>query len=350
MTHIKILTLLSLLVSFIYAKDSANIVTSVELTLNNTLQSKLQPLAKSMKNKFEAKGVSIVVMDSKTGDILAMADSNNNVLEDFPNNSIANFTYEPGFVMAPIVFSIALDKKLVKPNDLIDGHKGEYKIAGKVVTDHYPFDYLSASSVIVHSSNVGMVQIAQKLSDKTYWDNLLASGLTQQAVDWFANEKKGYIPNQERLQHDIYKATTSYGYGVRVNLFQLLRAYNVFNNDGLMIKPKIFAHIEPTSAPQTVLDAKTAHIMKKILIKTVQKGTGKNAKIDGLEIGGKTGTAQVVKNGRYVKKYNHSFIGFVNDNNKSYTIAVLVREPKTSEYASQTAAVVFRKVVEVLMQ
>lgn len=344
----KIIALLFLLVSLVYAQEKNNLAITVKTTLDKSLQSKLQPLAKSIKNRFKTKGVYIAVMDSKSGNILGLADSNSDVLKDFPNSSIANFTYEPGFVFAPIVFSLALDKHLVNPDALINAHKGKYKVKGMTVVDRYPHGYLSASSVLVYSSNIGMVQIAQKVSAKDYYDGLISFGLNKRAVDWLANEKSGLIPTQDRLKSDIYKATTSYGYGVRVNLFQLLQAYNVFNNDGLLIKPKIFANIKPTSAPQTVLDAKTAHMMKKILIETVQKGTGKNAKIDGLEIGGKTGTAHVVENGRYVKKYNHSFVGFVNGDNKSYTIAVLVQEPKTSEYALQTAAVVFRKVVEAL--
>ena len=345
----KIIALLFLLVSLVNAQENT-VTTPVELTLDKSFQSKLQPLVKSMKNRFEAKGVFIAVMDSKTGDILGLADSNNNMLKDFSNSSIAAFTYEPGSAFMPIVFSLALNKHLINPDELINAHKGVYKIEGKIVTDEHPFQYISTADVIVYSSNVGMAQIAQKLSAKDYYDGLISFGLNKRAVDRLADEKSGYIPDQNRLKSDIYKATTSYGYGVRVNLFQLLQAYNVFNNNGLLIKPKIFANIKPASASHTVLNAKTAHIMKKILIKTVEKGTGKNAKIDGLEIGGKTGTAYVVENGRYVEKYNHSFVGFVNGDNKSYTIAVLVREPKTSLYPSKTAAVVFRKVAKVLMQ
>ena len=341
-----IITLLFLLlVSCVYAKEKNHVATTVKLTLDETVHTKIQSLAKSMKNKFEAKGVSIAVMDSKSGDILALADSNNDILKDFPNNSIASFSYEPGFVCAPIVFALAVDKKHITPNDLINGYKGEYKIAGKIVRDHYPFDYLSASSVIIHSSNIGMAQIAQKLSAREYHNGLYTFGLTKRAVDWFANEQKGYIPDERHLQNDIYKVTASYGYGVRVNLLQLLRAYNVFNNDGLLVKLKIFANIKSES-PTTVLDANSAHTIKQILIKTVEKGTGKNAKINGIEIGGKTGTAHIVENGRYVKKYNHTFVGFANKGDEQhYTIAVLVKEPQTSQYAYETAAVIFKKVV-----
>lgn len=344
-----IFAILLLLSSVINARENITITQEVSLTLDSSLQKQIQSLTQSMKKRFQAKGVAVAVMDSKTGDILSLANSNSDTGKEFPKNSVASFNYEPGFVMAPMVFSIALEKKLITPNELINGHKGQYKIEGKTVTDAHPFEYMSASSVIVNSSKIGMSQIAQKLSANDYYDGLVKFGFTESAIDWFSNEKSGYIPNEERLQYNIYKLLTGYGYGVEVNLLQLLRAYNVFNNDGLLIKPKIFANIK-ASSPRTTLDANTAHTMKKILIETVEKGTGKNTKIKGLEIGGKTDTAHVAKNGKYIKEYNCSFVGFVNGAKESYTIAVLVREPQTSHYASETAVVVFKGVTNILMQ
>jgi len=335
-------------ISIANAQEHHAITQKIPLTLDSLLQKQMQSLTQSMKEKFQAKGISIAIMDSKTGNILSLADSNSDVVKNFPKNYVANFSYEPGFVIAPIVFSLALDKKLITPDELINGHQGHYHVGGMTITDHYPFDYLSAVNVIVHSSSIGIAQIAQKIKGQEYRDGLVKFGFTKPAVDWFSNENSGYIPNERRMKSDIYKVTSAYGYGIKVNLLQLLRAYNVFNNDGLLIKLKIFANIKATTNPKTVLDAKTAHEMKKILIETVEKGTGKKAETQGFEIGGKTGTVHVIKNGRYIKEYNCSFVGFVNGAKKSYTIAVLVREPQTKKYASETAAVAFKRVVNIL--
>ena len=345
----KTIILLLLLVSIINAKENMTVTQEIPLTLDASLQKQVQSLTQSMKKRFQAKDVVVAVMKSKTGEILSLADSNSDIVKTFPKNRIASFTYEPGSVIKPIVFSLALEKKLITPYTLINGHKGHYQLNGQTITDEHSFDWLSAENVIVYSSNIGITQIAQKLPAQDYYDGLVSFGFTQHTVDGLSDENYGYIPDSKRLENEIYKATTSYGYGVKVNLLQLLQAYNVFNNDGMLIKPRIIAD-SIIQKPKRVVDADTAHIMKKILIKTVAKGTGKSAKIQGLEIGGKPGNAYILENGKYVKKYNGSFVGFANGAKNKYTIAVLVQQPKTSIYASKTAVLVFKKAVDILFQ
>jgi len=146
---------------------------------------------------------------------------------------------------------------------------------------------------------------------------------------------------------------------MRANLMQLMRAYSVFNNNGRMVTPKIVNNfideagsiipLEDYEQEQVIRSA-TALRMQKILIKTVQEGTGKKARTKGLVIGGKTGTAHIVEKGKYVKKYNTAFMGFANDTSKKYTIGVVVIQPKKSQFASQTAVPVFKKIVEILVE
>lgn len=342
------------IVSYLNSKEekNSNAVATVKipLTINNTLQNKVKALTIEMKKQFQAKSISVAAIDSKTGKILVLVNSNTDTIKEFPNNSIANFSYEPGSVFKPIVFSIALEENITTPDTIVNGHKGKYKINGKIVTDEYKFQYLAASDVIVHSSNVGMAQIAQNLSLDPYYDGLISFGFMQHATKDFKNEALGLLPPKEKLSNGIYKATTSYGYGVKANLLQLLKAYNVFNNCGNIIDLSIVADKPCCIQPKKVLSDKTLKEMRKILIDVVKRGTGKNAKIDGVEIGGKTGTAHIVENGKYVDKYNTSFIGFANKGAKRYTIAVLVQQPKKNFYASQSAAVVFRKVVGILIK
>ncbi len=343
-----ILILILLFSSIISANENISVTKEIQLTLNSSLQKQVKSLTLSMKEKLQAKSVTVAVMDSRTGNILSLADSNTNTTKDYPKNAIANFTYEPGFIMAPFIFSLAIENKLITPYTLISGHQGHYQLRGKIINDHHPFDYMSAENILVYSSNIGMAQIAQKIPAIDYYDGLIKFGFTQSVIGKFSNEKNGFIPDTKCLEYEIYKAPASYGYGVTVNLLQLLQAYNVFNNNGMLIKPRIVTN-STVQEPQTVIDSTTAYTIKKILIKSVEKGTGKNAKTPSLEIGGKTGTAYVVQNGKYLKKYNCSFAGFVNGTEKSYTIAVLVQEPQTSPYASETAVITFKGVVDILV-
>ena len=169
------------------------------------------------------------------------------------------------------------------------------------------------------------------------------------------------MPTVTKLNSSTYKATVSYGYGLQATFIQLLKAYNVFNNKGVMVTPKVvdslykdgkfFVVNDPK--PVEAISQEAAERMKRILIKTVEIGTGKRAKVEGLEIGGKTGTAHIATTGGYANTYNGSFFGFVNDSQgNSYTIGVLAREPKKPYYyfGAQSALPTFRAAVELMVE
>jgi len=293
---------------------------------DKTIQSKFQTMLDEMQLEIKAKEIVIVVMDSKTGDILSLVSSN----KVSSKNIAVELLFEPGSVIKPITLALLLDKGVVNPQDMVNGHKGRFKIGKKVIIDKRKFDYISAEDVIVYSSSIGIVQLAQKLTSMEFHNGLKKFGFSQHS-----------IPSPEKLNNEIYKATCSYGYGMRSNLMQLVQTYNVFNNNGKSILPE---------TPQ-IIKNETAQQMKNILIKTVNEGTGVNAKTSGLIIGGKTGTAHIVEKGRYVKKYNTSFIGFANDlRDNKYTIGVLVVQPKNSNYSSQTAVPIFKKAVDIMLK
>jgi cell division protein FtsI (penicillin-binding protein 3) len=229
----------------------------------------------------------------------------------------------------------------------------------KVITDEHPFAMLSAEDVIVFSSNVGMAQLAQKLTGVDFYEGLTNFGLAHKTNIDLAYEKEGIIPNSSQLSDVIYKATASYGYGMKVTLMQLVNAYNAFNNNGREVTPTLVDSLIdkygkvtpiPIDPGRQVINPTTASRMKKILIKTVMEGTGTKAITPGLEIGGKTGTAHIVEEGSYVSKYNTSFLGFVNDGKHSYTIGVVVIQPKRDHFAAQTAVPVFKQIVDTLTE
>ena len=167
-------------------------------------------------------------------------------------------------------------------------------------------------------------------------------------MDIFSSENE-----QDKNEDNIYKATDSYGQGITSTFMQVLKAYSVFNNDGIMVTPYI---VKKSDSQTKVLSSNTANKMKNMLIKTVEKGTGRKTFIEGLEIGGKTGTANIVENGRYQRKYMSSFFGFVNDKNKKYTIGVTVNDPVNKGkkwyyyYASHSAVPVFKEITKILLK
>ena len=338
----------------------------IKLTIPVALQIKIEKMLDEMKIELRAKQIMIAIMNSKTGEVYTMASSNRFLPKaikrsDYPslNSGMIEYSFEPGSVIKPITFALLLEKKLVNPYDLVNGHNGRFKIGRKVITDEHRFDWLSAENVIVYSSNVGIAQLAQKLSGYEFHEGLKSFGFTEASTQDLIYEKKGSIPSPKRLENEIYKATCSYGYGMRANLMQLMRAYSVFNNNGRMVYPKLVDSFIDERGNETkippyeeieVISSATAHRMKKILVKTVNEGTGKKARTKGLEIGGKTGTAHIVEKGRYVKKYNTAFMGLANDSTRKYTIGVVVVQPKKSQFASQTSVPVFKKAVDIMIE
>jgi len=338
----------------------------IKLTIPVALQIKIERMLDKMKIELQAKQIMIAIMNSNTGDVYAIASSNRFLPKhikrsDYPslNSGIIEYSFEPGSVIKPITFSLLLERNLVNPYDLVNGHNGRYKIGRKVITDEHRFDWLSAENVIVYSSNIGIAQLAQKLSGYEFHEGLKNFGFTQKSTPDLIYEKKGSIPSPKQLENKIYKATCSYGYGMRANLMQVLRAYSSFNNNGRMVYPRVVDSfinehgIEdkmPYEEQVQVIKSSTAQRMQKILIKTVNKGTGKKAITTGLIVGGKTGTAHIVEKGKYVKRYNTAFMGFANDSTRNYTIGVVVVEPKKSQFASQTSVPVFKKAVDIMVE
>ena len=341
---------------------------SLHLNISLKLQKIVENILDNAKDELKAKEIIACVMDSKSGKVLMLASSNRYDPSHIKKSEYKNlnvnaveFSYEPGSVMKPVIFSLLLEENKVNPYDLVRIYGGKFKIGKKIIRDSHKFDWLSAEDVIVHSSNVGISQLAQKLNYADYYNGLKKFGFLKITGIDLPYEHTGIIPRIYKLKSEIYKAVTAYGYGIRANFIQLLKAYNAFNNNGRVIVPKIVEYYQDAYGKKHYVLGKTykqvipvdiAKRMQKILIKTVEKGTGVAAKIPGLVIGGKTGTAHIAHNGKYSDLYNSSFFGFANDKSHSYTIGVLVREPtkRYYYYASLSAVPVFKKIVEEMIE
>ncbi|HIP47241.1 MAG TPA: penicillin-binding protein 2, partial [Campylobacterales bacterium] len=316
--------------------DGYNVITSISLKLQKTVEQ----LLFTHREKLGAKEIMAAVMDSKTGNILTIASSRRftpGKIKDADALTISaiRYIYEPGSIMKPIIYALLLEDKKINKDDIIKTYNGRFLFGKKVITDEHRYPYLSAENVIVHSSNIGMAQISQRLDPLNYFQGLRSFGFGRKTGIDLTYELEGSIPNIHQLKNSVYRATASYGYGIKVNFFHILQAYNIFNNEGLLIQPSIGEFIQSPShkqeifhkEPQRVLSKKTALALQKVLFKTVQEGTGKNAITEGIMIGGKTGTAQISVRGKYEEIYNNSFFGFANDGSHKYTIGVTVIEP-----------------------
>ena len=342
--------------------DGYNLITSISIHLQKAVEEILDIKIREL----GAKEIIASVMDSTNGNIIAIASSRRyditNVKDaDALTISAIRYIFEPGSVMKPIIFSLLYQNGGVKLDEIIRTYNGEYQIKNKIITDEHKNEYMSAENIIVHSSNIGMFQLAQRLDELSYFQGLRDFGFGQKSRIDLAYELRGSIPSIHQLKNSIFKGTASYGYGIKVNFFQLLQAYNVFNNNGILIQPGIGKFLKSPfhkedlkrAKPKRVLSKQIANEMKNILIKTVNEGTGKRAITKNIQVGGKTGTAQIAIKGIYEDIYNSSFFGFANGKNNRYTIGVTVIEPNPEgsiHFASQSAVPVFKEIVDKMLE
>ena len=343
-------------------ENGYSIITNIKLPL----QKKLEEILDLHKEHTKALEIIAAVMDSRTGKIIAVASSNrfnpSNILTDeipYLKVSAVNYAYEPGSVMKTIFVAMLLDKNKIHLQDVINTHNGRYHYrTGELVTDEHKFQYLSVQNVVVHSSNIGMIELSQLANPLDTIDYLNSLGFAHNSEVDLSGEKSGSIPGVRQVKHTTIRGALFYGYGIRANYFQLLKAYNIFNNDGILIAPKIASFKltqegkkEPiqTIERKRVLSTNTAMKINLVLQAVVKDGTGKQARYPGLIIGGKTGTTEIPRE----KAYNSSFFGFANDKKSKYTIGVTVIKPdpySAVHFASQSAVPTFRDIVQALVE
>ncbi|WP_086243775.1 peptidoglycan D,D-transpeptidase FtsI family protein [Campylobacter devanensis] len=348
--------------------DGYNVVLNIPLKL----QKILEKMAVAKMNELIAKEVIIGVMEAKSGAIISLVSTSRYnpssiTKKDYQslNSTASEYAYEMGSVMKPFIFALLLKAGKIDPLEIINVYGGKYKLGKRTITDSHKNDTLSAQDVIVESSNVGMIQIVDRLSEFELYNGLLEFGFSQKSGIDLSYEQVGNIPSISKLKNKVYKSTLSYGYGVQATFIQLLSAYNAITNDGVMVTPRIASHLEKDSKTYKykeqeftqILSKAQAQKMKDILIKVVESpnGTAKRTQIPGLIIGGKTGTAHIATSGGYSdKRYNANFFGFVRDSKgKEYTIGVLVREPMKPYpyyYASWSALPIFRSTIELMVE
>ena len=339
---------------------------SIRLTIDRDIQFIAEnAIAKAVRNSNAASGT-VIVMDPKTGAILAHAtaptfDPNKPVkLSDVHNASVQD-VYEPGSTGKVMTLAAAIEEKLVTPTTVFSV---PYKLKTKYKTfkdhDYHPVQQLTTAGILAVSSNTGTIKIGDKLSDQKLYDYLRAFGVGSSTNSGLPGESAGLI-NQPKDWSGTSKPTMSFGQGYSVTAMQATSIFATIANDGVRVEPTVIAgtsdaqgHYTPakTRNSSRVISAETAQKMREMMESVVSaSGTAPGAAIPGYRIAGKTGTAERVdpRTGRY-SGYTASFIGMAPADKPKYVINVTIQAPQGMHWGGVLGGPVFKEVMSYVLE
>ncbi|HEX5037230.1 MAG TPA: penicillin-binding protein [bacterium] len=334
----------------------------LHLTLHKNIQYAAERELNQTCDKYDAKSCTAIVLDPKTGAVMAMASYpsfNPNNYQSYAlglwRNIAVTDSFEPGSTFKPIMAAAALEKGAVGPDDKFFCEGGNLKIGEYTIHDHEKYGMLSVRQIIKVSSNIGIYKVGKKLGKKAYSEIVEKFGFGKKSGIDYPGEVAGLL-RQPKNWMEIDFANISFGQGIRVTPLQLASAYATIANGGVRMKPYIVANVTDTdgnvlqsNGPEEVgrvLSAPTANLIKDIMKGVTEEGgTATRAALPGYTVAGKTGTAQKVVGGRYSHdKYVSSFVGMVPAENPRLVVLVMVDEPKGEIYGGLVAAPVFREI------
>ncbi len=331
------------------AKPGKDLVLSIDRRLQYLTYREL----KKAVYKHKAKSGSAVILDVKTGEVLAMVNQpsynpnnrRNLKSKNFRNRAVTDI-FEPGSTIKPFTIAAALESGKYRPTSQIDTTPGLFRVGASIIRDHRNYGVLDLTRIIQKSSNVGASKIALSLPAEriTGIHHKVGFGISSQSG--FPGEVTGLV-NVVSNKQMIERATLSYGYGISVTTLQLARAYAVIANKGKRL-PVTFTRVDSNVNAQAVLSASTSQQIITMMESVVTKeGTGKLAGIPGYRVAGKTGTVKKITLGGYSdKKYLSIFAGVVPASNPRMVMVVTVDEPAGGiYYGGEVAAPVFSKVM-----
>lgn len=321
-----------------------------------SLDSKVQHLAyrelKLAVQQHQAKAGAIVVLDARSGEVLALANypsynPNNRAhvsMQAMRNRAVAD-VFEPGSTMKPFTIATALNTGKVRPDTVINTENGAFTVGNKTIHDTHAEPTLTVSQVIQKSSNVGAAKIALSLESQVLWQTFSNSGFGAHTGSNFPGEAIGMLRDAKSWR-PIEQATMSYGHGISVNLLQLARAYTIFAGDG-ELKPISLLKLDTPAIGRPVFSSKTAAQLRVMMESVVMPGgTAPLAQVAGYRVAGKTGTAHKLDGGHYANRYVASFVGLAPVSAPRLIVAVMIDEPNNSQYyGGLVAAPVFSQVV-----
>lgn len=337
------------------------------LTIDKDYQSVLEEELRKGLEKFKAHSATGIIMNPNTGEILALA----NVDDYDPNyywqyndfqrrNRAITDTYEPGSTFKPFTLAALLDRKLCSLNENLFLENGTYQFRNVKIRDTHPHKYLNVAEIIEQSSNIGIAKLAQRISDDDFYKYLRGFGFGNLTSIQLPGEASGKLKKPTNWSK-ISKAYISFGYEISVTPLQLITAFSALINGGVLYEPQILSkrinhngeleyEFEPKQI-RRVVSEQTSTVMKNILRGVVKNGTGKNADIEFISVGGKTGTSQKLVDGSYSKaQYNSSFIGFFPVEDPQVVCLILVNSPDVGKYGGLVAAPIFKSVASRIVE
>ncbi|MGN6528935.1 MAG: peptidoglycan D,D-transpeptidase FtsI family protein [Burkholderiaceae bacterium] len=301
----------------------------------------------------KAKSGSVVVIDTKTGEVLALANYPSYDPSDRHHLSGAQLrnraltdVFEPGSTMKPFIVGTVLEKGLVTPYSLVDATPGSLVIGGFAPKDAEPNGVLTVQQVIQKSSNIGAARLAMKLTPKEEWEKFSSIGLGQKPQINFPGVVTGRL-RPYKTWRPIEQATMAYGYGLSASLFQLARAYTVFANDGVLENVSMLRQSSPGQGTRVFKPETVKEILTMLQMVASPGGTAPKARTLGYSVGGKSGTAYKAEGHGYAQnKYRPWFVGLAPISHPRIVCAVMIDEPGAGlHYGGDVAAPVFSQVV-----
>lgn len=336
---------------------------NITLTIDERIQYVAERELKKAVEENRCKTGSIVVMNPKTGEILAMTSfptfNPNDRLEKGEDisprlNLAVSAPFEPGSVFKVITVAAALETTNITPKTLIACGNGRITLFKRVIRDHDPYNMLTVEDVLAKSSNIGAIQLGLRVGNKRMWEYIKRFGFASRTGIGVPSESRGMLRNWEKW-HPAAIGSIAMGHEIITTTMQLARAASVIANGGMLVQPHIILKadgpsdaliekLEKSEPPKQVIKPETAITMRRMMERVVLEGTGKKARLDGYTSGGKTGSAQIFDTVArvYTHKYNASFMGFAPVNNPA--IVAVVTLNGASKYGGAVAAPVFREV------
>jgi cell division protein FtsI/penicillin-binding protein 2 len=345
---------------YIPPKNGFNIVLTIDEVIQNIAERELYKAYE----KYRAKGASIIVIDPRTGDVLALANFPNFDLNDYARRAVTsirnraiNDFFEPGSVFKIVTASAALEENAVRLTDRFDCENGAWTVGKRTLHDHTPHGVMTFKEIIEKSSNIGTVKVASRFGAEKMYKFMRAFGF----YDRTGLELPGEVVGMNRpisRWSKVSMLAIPMGQEVTATAMQLACAIAVIADNGYLVKPRIISRIVddngmvvkemPRKVIRKVITPRTACLMRLVLKGAVESGTGKKARIEDYSAGGKTGTAQKVEpSGVYSHdRFVASFIGFAPVEKPVLAVAVCVDEPRGVYYGGDVAAPVFKNVVD----
>ncbi|CDY74695.1 Cell division protein FtsI [Peptidoglycan synthetase] [Caballeronia glathei] len=331
---------------------------TIQLTIDRRIQQLAHTQLKAAIVRHQARAGSVVVLDARNGEILALAnyptfDPNDRARltgEQLRNRALTD-TFEPGSTIKPLVAALSIDVGIARPDTRIDTSPGSFKLGPNVIHDTSNHGVITVSQAVQMSSNIALTKLALQLKPETMWEKYRQYGIGSAPELTFPGAATGRLRAHERWK-PIEQATMAYGYGLSLSLLQIAQVYTAYAGDG-RFHPATLVLDDRKRAPVAVTKPTTATAIRYMLEMAMgPDGTGRAAAVAGYRVGGKTGTARKQIGREYAKnKYRASFVGMAPMSDPRVIVAVMIDEPSGGSYYGGTVAgPVFSGVVGGTMQ